>query len=169
MKLLEKLSEMFPKQWQDKVMAAYVGRALSLDLPQLYRNIRYGMRVDPIVGRMELAELDWNEVNQERLSHIPISEIVDEAEEDAVREDPFFGHFRRADHLIEKLGEDGPGYAEALREMEMLDSFSNIDYGDTYRFDDDLSEIPLYLNIGHEDLAFGGGYRRSGSSAGSIA
>jgi hypothetical protein len=71
MKLLEKLNEMFPKQWQDKVMTAYVGRALSLDIPQLYRNIKYGMRNDPIIARQEYwkAIENWDEVMEEDRIH----------------------------------------------------------------------------------------------------
>lgn len=94
MKILEKFNELFPREWQDKVMTAYVGRLLSGDIPQLIRNVRYGMRADPAVGRMEYAALDWDDVEQERLNHMSISEIAEEGREIALKKRPLFRIFR---------------------------------------------------------------------------
>ncbi len=99
MKLLEKLREMFPRELQDEVWTAYVGRALSLDFPQLAKNtwhsIRYGMRKgmrqDPILARQEYwkAIENWDEVMEEDRQHterlrreqIPVAPEQPEADE----------------------------------------------------------------------------------------
>jgi len=75
-KTLEWCSEKFPTELQDKVWTAYLGRAASLNLPQLAktlwqtyrtRSFTKGMRADPIVARQELreAEKNWDEVMEE--------------------------------------------------------------------------------------------------------
>jgi hypothetical protein len=137
-------NEKLPRQLQDKVMAAYVGRALSFDIPQLYKNIRYGMRADPLVGRMEYENLDWNEVEKDqkqedeniRTRNSPMSALVDEAHIKAHEASPKLYWLKDADaHLISMLGEDGPKYAEKLKKMESRDN--------PYTMQEDLYALPV--------------------------
>lgn len=71
-KALRKCNELLPNNLQDRFFRAYVGRALSFDLPQLAKNIRYGMKADPSVAWIdqcsdrlkredELRELGWKD------------------------------------------------------------------------------------------------------------
>ncbi|MBW2982047.1 hypothetical protein KY343_04155 [Candidatus Woesearchaeota archaeon] len=123
-------SEKMPREWQDKVMTAYVGRALSLDIPQLYRNIRYGMRDDPILARQEYHKLleNWDQVEAERdkqdarirREQIP---VVHEQSSEAV--DRYKGMF---DEMIRK---------------SKFDALVHGDYKDTNYFNMNFSRGPL--------------------------
>ena len=162
MKILDRAlrwcNEKLPRQSQDKVIA-YVGRALSLDLPQICRNIRYGMRADPIVRMIDRDHIDWNEVqkdyeadNLERKAKRPISEIDNEASMDAIMLTPSIGfEAARNAHLKQILGEDGPRYVEALKAMAKPEELYPLpDFKLDELFFKSLRDEPLlnYINIG---------------------
>lgn len=181
MKILEKLNEMLPRNLQDKIMVAYVGRALSFDFGQLYKNIRYGMKADPVVRMIERDNIDWDEVQRDyeegELRRTPISDIVDEASMDAVISNLQDWEKVRDVRLKQILGEDGPRYAEKLREMakpEDLYPLPDIKFEDIYSKHFDMSLDPLVdcinmINISPLKGPDPFGYKRPSDSAGSVA
>ena len=109
MKILEKLNQWLPREKQDQFLAGYLGRLLTLDFAQLYKNIRYGIMSDPIVGGPDakvMEEYRQRELAQEWHKEIEAERREKEMMERFLNIDFSDDRYRLSDEMRERLAEE---------------------------------------------------------------